>query len=164
MRRAAVWTRPREELSQVSEPALPGRGLVTRRAVADVVRRAAVGCYGVASVSGPRPWDTLLAVIGRSAPGVRVRFGPPLRVQLHLTVAHGVPVAEVARNVDEAVRYAVTQSLDRDVEELDIHVARFRAVAAPHHRRHPAPTGDEDAAPTEVAAAAPAETSETSAP
>jgi uncharacterized alkaline shock family protein YloU len=148
----------------VSEPALPGRGLVTRRAVADVVRRAAVGCYGVASVSGPRPWDTLLALIGRSVPGVRVRLGPPLRVQLHLAVAHGVPVAEVARNVDEAVRYAVHQTLDRDVEELDIHVDRFGAVAAPTHGRDLAPTGEDGAAIAEVAAEVAAEMSKPSAP
>ena len=31
----------------MAEPPMPGRGLVTRRAVGDVVRRAAVGSYGV---------------------------------------------------------------------------------------------------------------------
>ena len=109
----------------MSEPAVPGRGLVTRRAVADVVRGAAVSCYGVTAVSGPRIWDDLLAALGRGPAGVRVRLGPPLRVRLHVAVARGVPVAEVARNVDDAVRYAVRQALDRDVEELAIHVDRF---------------------------------------
>jgi uncharacterized alkaline shock family protein YloU len=125
MRRAAVRTCPREELRQVSEAAVPGRGLVTRRAVADVVRGAAVACYGVTAVSGPRVWDDLLAALGRAPAGVRVRLGPPLRVRLHVAVARGVPVAEVARNLDEAVRYAVRQALDRDVEELAIYVDRF---------------------------------------
>jgi uncharacterized alkaline shock family protein YloU len=115
----------------VSQAAVPGRGLVTRRAVADLVRRAAVGCYGVTSVSGPRPWDTLVAFVGRGAPGVRVHLGPPLRAELYLSVAHGVPVAEVARNVDEAVRYAVRQALGRDLDELVVHVERLRMATAP---------------------------------
>jgi hypothetical protein len=80
------------------------------------------------AVSGPRVWDDLLALVGRGPAGVRVRLGPPLRVRLHLAVAPGVPVAEVARNVDEAVRYALHQALDRDVGELVIHVDRFGSL------------------------------------
>jgi uncharacterized alkaline shock family protein YloU len=105
--------------------------------VADVVRGAAVACYGVMGVSGPRFWDDLLAFVGRGPSGVRVHLGPPLRVRLHLAVARGVPVAEVARNVDEAVRYALQQALDRDVDELAIHVDRFGTL-------HASPRGAEE--------------------
>lgn len=109
----------------MAETPMPGRGLVTRRAVGDVVRRAASGSYGVVAVSGPRPWHNVLAWIGRATPGVRVRLGPPLSVDLYLSVARGVPIAEVARNVDSAVRYRVRQALGREIDELAIHVDRL---------------------------------------
>jgi uncharacterized alkaline shock family protein YloU len=105
---------------------MPGRGLATRRAVGDVVRRAALGSYGVVSVSGPRPWHTALALIGRSTPGVRIRLGPPLTVDLYLAVARGVPVAEVAHNVEAAVRYGVVRALGREIDALGIHIDRLR--------------------------------------
>src|SRR3990172_4481834 len=66
-----------------------------------------------------------IACAARPAPGVRVRLGPPLRIDLYLGIARGVPVAEVARNVDTAVRYAVRQAVGRDVDELAIHVDRL---------------------------------------
>ena len=115
----------------MAESPMPGRGLVTRRAVGDVVRRAAIGSYGVVAVSGPRPWHDALAWIGRATPGVRVRLGPPVTVDLYLSVARGVPVAEVARNVDSAVRYRVRQALGREIDELAIHVDRLRTPVSP---------------------------------
>jgi uncharacterized alkaline shock family protein YloU len=72
-----------------------------------------------------------LAWMGRAAPGVRVRLGPPLSVDLYLSVARGVPIAEVARNVDSAVRYRVRQALGREVDELAIHVDRLRTPVSP---------------------------------
>lgn len=108
----------------------PGRGLVTRRAVGDVVRRAALASYGVVSVSGPRPWHTAMAWIGRATPGVKVRLGPPLTVDVYLSVARGVPVAEVARNVESAVRYGVQRALGREISALAIHVDRLRTPTA----------------------------------
>jgi uncharacterized alkaline shock family protein YloU len=122
---------------------MPGRGLVTRRAVGDVVRRAALGSYGVVGVSGPRPWHTALAWIGRSTPGVRIRLGPPLTVDLYLAVARGVPVAEVAHNVEAAVRYGVTRALDREIDALAIHVDRLRAPSRRStESAEPPPEGD----------------------
>ena len=129
----------RGEGDTLADATSPGRGLVTRRAVGDVVRRAALGSYGVVSVSGPRPWHTALAWVGRATPGVRVRLGPPLVVDLYLSVARGVPVAEVARNVDSAVRYGVQRALDRRIDELAIHIDRLRT---------PTPERAGDAAPS----------------
>jgi len=110
----------------MADASVPGRGLATRRAVGDVVRRAALASYGVVGVSGPRPWHTVLAWLGRAAPGVRVHLGPPLTVDLYLAVARGVPVAEVAHNVESAVRYGVRRALDREIDALAIHVDRLR--------------------------------------
>ena len=43
-------------------------------------------------------------------------------IELDLTVAYGVPIAEVARQVDSAVRYAIRRALGREVDRLTIHV------------------------------------------
>jgi uncharacterized alkaline shock family protein YloU len=58
---------------------------------------------------------------------------PALTIELDLTVAYGVPVAEVARQVDSAVRYAVRRALEVEVDRLTIHVngLRYRAGDLP---------------------------------
>ena len=52
-------------------------------------------------------WGGIRRLVGLGGPGVRVRTAPVFSVELRLTVAFGLPVAEVARQVDSAVRYAL---------------------------------------------------------
>jgi uncharacterized alkaline shock family protein YloU len=99
----------------------PGRSLVTRRALFDIVRAATLGSYGVTGFAGGF-LDRLLERLGLVQPGLEIRFDDGLEIELDLTVALGVPVAEVARQVDSAVRYAVRRALDREVARIVIHV------------------------------------------
>lgn len=110
----------------------PGRSIVSRRAVIDIVRTATLGSYGVTGFAG--------GIVGRilerlriAQPGIEVSFdsgelvsapaGPPsIAVDLDLTVAYGVPIAEVARQVDSAVRYALRLALGREIARLTVHV------------------------------------------
>jgi uncharacterized alkaline shock family protein YloU len=116
----------------------PGRSLVTRRAVVDLIRTATVGSYGVTGFGG-RPLDRLLGRLGLTQPGIEVRLGDGLDIELDLTVAYGVPIAEVARQVDSAVRYAIRHALDREVRRLTIHIdgLRFGPGGAPPSVIHP---------------------------
>jgi uncharacterized alkaline shock family protein YloU len=98
---------------------------VTRRAIADIVRGATVTSYGVTGFAGG-PLRRLLGRIGLAQPGLGVHLGAALDIELDLTVAYGLPIAEVARQVDSAVRYAVRRTLDRDVDRLTIHVGGLR--------------------------------------
>ena len=109
-----------------------GRSLVTRRAVVDLVRSATVGSYGVTGFGG-RPVARLLGRLGLTQPGIVVHLGDGLDIELDLTVAYGVPVAEVARQVDSAIRYAIRRALDREVRRLTIHIdgLRFGPGGAP---------------------------------
>ena len=109
-----------------------GRSLVTRRAAKDLVRAATLGSYGVTGFAG-RPIERLLERLGLAQPGIVVRLGDTLDVELGLTVAYGVPVAEVARQVDSAVRYAIRRALGREVRRLTIHIdgLRFGPGGAP---------------------------------
>jgi len=155
----------------------PGRSLVTRRAVVDIVRTATLGSYGVSGFAGGGVIGRLFERLGLAQPGIRVSFGghdadraggpgsrdrddaadlesvgrptalaaagrrSALTVELDLTVAYGVPVAEVARQVDSAVRYAVRRALEIEVDRLTIRVDGLRirtgdlpATAAPTDR------------------------------
>jgi uncharacterized alkaline shock family protein YloU len=103
----------------------PGRSLVTGRAVADIVRAATLGSYGVTGFAGG-PLGRLIAVLGLGQPGLTIRRDAGLEIELDLTVALGVPVAEVARQVDSAVRYAIRRALDLEVERLVIHIDGLR--------------------------------------
>jgi uncharacterized alkaline shock family protein YloU len=99
----------------------PGRSLVTRQAVLDLVRAAALGLYGVTGFAAG-PFERLAGRLGFAHPGIALRLDPALEIDLDLTVAHGVPVAEVARQVDSSVRYAIRRGLGREVARLSIHV------------------------------------------
>jgi uncharacterized alkaline shock family protein YloU len=103
----------------------PGRSLVTGRAIADIVRMATLGSYGVTGFAGG-PLARLVAALGLAQPGLVIRRDAGLEIELDLTVALGVPVAEVARQVDSAVRYAVRRALDLEVDRLVIHIDGLR--------------------------------------
>ena len=99
----------------------PGRAVVTRRAVTDIVRTAVLGCYGVVGFATPAPWGHIERWLGLGEPGIRVRLDD-LRVELRIRVAYGLPIAEVARQVESAVRYALGRDLGREPGEVAIRV------------------------------------------
>ncbi len=101
-----------------SRPAIPGRGLVTQRALAEIVRTAVLGSYGVTGLAEP-----FLRRLRLGEPAIRVAIRPEVAVDVRLTIAAGLPVAEVARQVDSAIRYALRRALGREVGAIRIHVA-----------------------------------------
>ena len=131
-----------EVAARVPSASTPGRSIVSRRAVIDIVRTATLGSYGVTGFAGGIV-GRLLERLGFAQPGIRVSFldgecdrelsattpratasadHASLSIDLDLTVAYGVPIAEVARQVDSAVRYALRRALGRDVARLTVHV------------------------------------------
>jgi uncharacterized alkaline shock family protein YloU len=106
---------------------ISGRSLVSRQAIVDIVRAATLGSYGVIGFAGG-VLDRLAERLGLPPRGIVVRLGDALEIDLDLVVAHGVPIAEVARQVDSAIRYAVRQALGREVDRLTIHVDGLRVA------------------------------------
>ncbi|HSK51178.1 MAG TPA: Asp23/Gls24 family envelope stress response protein [Clostridia bacterium] len=115
-----------EDLASVPIDPTPGRSLVTRRAVVDLIRAATLGSYGVTGFAGGGLIGRLRERLGVAPRGLRVAFADRFEIELDLTVAFGLPVAEVARQVDSAVRYAIRRALDREVDRLTIHVDGLR--------------------------------------
>jgi uncharacterized alkaline shock family protein YloU len=99
----------------------PGRSLVTGRALHDVIRTATLGSYGVTGFAGGSI-GRLFARLGLGQPGLAVRLDDGIEIELDITVALGVPVAEVARQVDSAIRYSIRRALDREVSRITIHI------------------------------------------
>jgi uncharacterized alkaline shock family protein YloU len=138
---------------------------VTRRAVVDVVRIATLGSYGVTGFAGG--WrGAVQQAVGLGQPGIRVGFTrnpagtdderQDMTIDLDITVAYGLPIAEVARQVDSAVRYSLRNALDRDVSRLTIHVDGLRyqpgdLPAAPRVDPSAVTTDDLAASGTDVA-------------
>ena len=111
-----------------STTSTPGRSLVSRRAIIDVVRSATIGSYGVIGLAGGGILGGILDRLGLSPRGIHVHVTGQLVIELDLLVAHGIPVAEVARQVDSAVRYAIRRALDREIDRLTIHVDGLRVA------------------------------------
>ncbi|MFM2105522.1 MAG: Asp23 family, cell envelope-related function [Chloroflexota bacterium] len=135
----------------MSEHPVTGGARVTRRALTDIIRPAVAGSYGVTGFAPRTRLEALLGRLGVAAPGIAVTVGERLEVDLHLTVAFGLPVAEVARQAESAVRYAVRRALERDVDRLSIHIGGMRYGAgspgSPQSREAaPGPGDDPDGA------------------
>ncbi|MFH1474775.1 MAG: Asp23/Gls24 family envelope stress response protein [Chloroflexota bacterium] len=101
-----------------SPSALPGPGLVAQRALVEIVRTAVLGSYGVTGLAEPF-WRHL----GLGKRAIRVSIQPEVAVDVRLTIASGLPVAEVARQIDSAIRYALRRALGREIGPVRIHVA-----------------------------------------
>jgi hypothetical protein len=84
------------------------------------------------------------ARLGLGSRAIRVRLHPTVETEVWLTVANGVPVAEVARQVDSAVRYGLERALGRPVGPVAIHVQGLGG--------HPYTSGTPTALPTAGAA------------
>jgi uncharacterized alkaline shock family protein YloU len=138
-----------EDVARVPTDPTPGRSLVTRRAIVDVIRAATLGSYGVTGFAATLP-ERALAALGMGHPGIRVRLEDAPAVDLDITVAFGLPVAEVARQVDSAVRYGIRRSLGREVGRLTIHVdgLRYQPGGPPPAS---APHGEQAVGPAELA-------------
>jgi len=126
----------------VPDRPIGGRALVTRRAVIDIVRGVTLGQYGVAGFTGS--WaDRVLGWIENRPGGLRVSVaGGGLAIRMHLRVAQGLPIAEVARQVDHAVRHAIRTALGREVDQLSIRVASLEVHPGgepPAPPSHPGP-------------------------
>ncbi|HEY4753446.1 MAG TPA: Asp23/Gls24 family envelope stress response protein [Candidatus Limnocylindrales bacterium] len=122
---------------------IPGRSLVTKRAVRELVRTAVLSVYGVSGFSGGRRLGRLIDRAGLGNPGLRVALDPAPQVDLDLLVAYGLPVAEVARQVESAVRYTLIHAVGREPERVTIKIGRLR------HEHGIAPLREVPAAGTE---------------
>ncbi len=116
----------------MTEQRAPGRSLVSRRAVLDIIRPAVTNSYGVIGFADSGLRGRFLRALGLGEPGIGLSLRDGIAIDLYLTVAFGLPVAEVARQADSAVRYALRRAVGQEVSRLTVHVGglRFQPVPA----------------------------------
>ncbi len=120
-------TRAREEdVARVTADPTPGRSLVSRRAIRDLVRGATLSVYGVSGFAGGGPVGRVLERLGVAHPGLHLTVGDTIVLDLSLTVAYGLPIAEVARQVEAAVRYTLRNALGREPDRITIRIGHLR--------------------------------------
>ena len=115
-----------EDVARVTADPVPGRSLVTTRAIRDLVRSATMSVYGVSGFTGGGPIGRLLERFSLASPGIHLETGATLAVDLQLTVAYGLPIAEVARQVESGVRYTLLHALGREPDRVTIRIGRLR--------------------------------------
>ncbi len=108
------------------ERSVAGRSIVTRRAIIDIVRTAVQSSYGVTGFADPSLARRLLGWVGLDRSGIGLATDEGLYLDLYITVAFGVPVAEVARQVDSAVRYSLRHYVGAEVAGMTVHVDGLR--------------------------------------
>jgi len=86
--------------------------------------------------------------MGLAHPGLHIEVEDELTVDLRLTVAYGLPIAEVARQVESAVRYTLRHALDREPDRVSIRIGRMvhQHGIPPAAEPHPADPGPSDLA------------------
>lgn len=99
-----------------------GQREIDERQVAQIVRSAALGCYGVMAVVGARWYQRLADRLGLGSHGVNVRAAPSLEVALNVELASGVPRDRVLANVSDVVRYTVQRDAGRPIDQLTLTV------------------------------------------
>jgi uncharacterized alkaline shock family protein YloU len=104
--------------------------------------------YGVTALADADLGGRLRRWLGLGSSGVRVDLRDGIAVELFLTVAYGVPVAEVVRQVESAVRYALRRALGRELDALVVHVGGLDyRRSAPPAPPPPSPVQRADAGP-----------------
>ncbi len=121
----------------------PGRSLVTKRAIRDLVRTAVLSSYGVTGFATGGPLGRLLGRAGLVHPGIHLEIEPELVIDLRLTIAYGLPIAEVARQVESSVRYTLKHALDREPDRVSIRIGKLVHQHAMAPMPAPAPASAE---------------------
>jgi uncharacterized alkaline shock family protein YloU len=102
-----------------------GRLTIARDAVAEIVAERTLGCYGVVGLSAGSRVGRILRREGISVEG----DAQSLRIQVHIVVAHGLNLAEVASTVRSQVAYEVERLTGLKVAAVEVVIDRVRQSA-----------------------------------
>ncbi len=122
-----------ERAEQANRRQLPaGKIEVAPRAIATIAAQAVGRSYGVVGMAPHTLREGVAQVLRQqdAHKGVEVRIrGDELTIDLYVIVAYGTRIAEVARNVQESVRYAVEQALGMPVTRVSVRVQGVKTVS-----------------------------------
>jgi len=99
--------------------------------IATVSGLAAMECYGLVGMAPRNIQEGLSDLLRREnfERGVDIQFGEEsISIQLYIVVEYGVKISEVARLVQERVKYVVETMLGLKVDRIDVRVQGVRVT------------------------------------
>ena len=102
---------------------------IAPEAIGQIVARVAAECYGVVGMAARDRVSRLLPK-GRALRGVAVRnVEGAVALDLHVVVAYGLNLAEVASTVRSQVSYEVERLTGLRVASVDVHIQNVKRTA-----------------------------------
>lgn len=119
-----------EHHEPVNSRRLPaGKIEVAPRAIASIAAAAVMRSYGVVGMAPQTIREGMARVLPRqdAHKGVKVRIrGDEITIDLYVIVEYGTRIAEVARNAQENVLYAIERALGMPVTRVNVRVQGLR--------------------------------------
>lgn len=106
---------------------------IREEVIATISGVAAMECYGLVGMAPRNVQEELTDLLRREnyERGVDVQFNEDsISVQLYIVVEYGVKISEVARNVQERVKYSIETRLGLKVEQVNVKVQSVRVTGA----------------------------------
>lgn len=104
---------------------------ISEDVIATVCGVAAMECYGLVGMAPRNVGQGISELLRREnfERGVDVQFDEDgIGVELYIVVQYGVKISEVARNIQERVKYGIEQHLGLRVNSIGIHVQGVRVT------------------------------------
>lgn len=104
---------------------------ISEDVIATVCGVAAMECYGLVGMAPRNVGQGISELLRREnfERGVDVHFDEDgISVELYIVVQYGVKISEVARNIQERVKYGIEQQLGLKVNAIGIHVQGVRVT------------------------------------
>ena len=104
---------------------------ISENVIATVAGVAAMDCYGLVGMAPHSVSEGISELLRREnyERGVDVQFhDDSISVCLYIVVQYGVKISEVARNVQERVKYAIEKQLGLGVRNIDVRVQGVRVT------------------------------------
>jgi uncharacterized alkaline shock family protein YloU len=117
------------DTSPTAPARLAGSVTLSDDAVAQVVGRTVLECYGVVGMASKSLVRGVARMLGRESitQGVEVRRdGDGLRIALYVILEYGLNLAEVAATMRQRVAYEVGRLTRLDVGDVEIHIQGVR--------------------------------------
>lgn len=113
-----------------------GKINISEQVIATICGVAAMECYGLVGMAPRNVQEGLTDLLRRDnyERGVDIQFHEDsISVQLYIVVEYGVKISEVARIVQERVKYAIETTLGLRVDRINVRVQGVR-VTQPSRR------------------------------
>lgn len=104
-----------------------GTVVISQTAIAQIAYKAVSECFGVVGMPAQNFSQFLMGEGATKGIEVKIK-GDGIHIMVQIQVLYGTKISEIARNISDAVLYAVESSTGLKVESLDIKIAGIRVV------------------------------------